>query len=100
MRKMLAERGIRDQGSGIRGFGPGPRPLTPVPFFLAIAIAACGGGKGPTPLVLYSTHGRDQLTAMEKAFEAQNPDIDVRWLDMGSQDAFDRVRSEKANPQG
>jgi iron(III) transport system substrate-binding protein len=37
---------------------------------------------------------------MERAFEAQNPDIDVRWLDMGSQDAFDRVRSERANPQG
>src|SRR3954466_10851018 len=63
-------------------------------------LAACGGSGGPTPLVLYSTHGRDQLTAMEKAFEAQNPDIDVRWLDMGSQDAFDRVRSERANPQG
>jgi iron(III) transport system substrate-binding protein len=37
---------------------------------------------------------------MEKAFEAQNPDIDIRWLDMGSQDAFDRVRSERRNPQG
>ncbi len=51
-------------------------------------------------MVVYSPHGRDQLTLMEKTFEAANPDIDIRWLDMGSQDAFDRVRSERANPQG
>ena len=25
--------------------------------------------------------------------------MDVRWLDMGSQDVLDRVRSEKENPQ-
>src|SRR5215467_3146952 len=50
-----------------------------------LLLAACSGSKGPTPLVVYSPHGRDQLTAMEKAFEAKNPDIDVRWLDMGSQ---------------
>jgi iron(III) transport system substrate-binding protein len=36
---------------------------------------------------------------MEKSFEAKNPKIDVRWLDMGSQDVYDRVRSEAANPQ-
>jgi iron(III) transport system substrate-binding protein len=50
--------------------------------------------------VVYSPHGRDQLTLMERTFEARNPDVDVRWLDMGSQDALDRVRSERANPQG
>jgi iron(III) transport system substrate-binding protein len=67
---------------------------------LAALLMSCGKSSGPTPLVVYSTHGRDQLTAMEKAFEAANPDIVVHWLDMGSQDAFDRVRSERANPQG
>jgi iron(III) transport system substrate-binding protein len=36
---------------------------------------------------------------MELAFEAAHPAIDVRWLDMGSQEVLDRVRSEKANPQ-
>lgn len=51
------------------------------------------------PLVLYSPHGPDQLGGLEKAFEARNPDIDVRWLDMGSQEVFDRLRSERANPQ-
>ena len=52
-----------------------------------------------TPLVIYSPHGRDLLTLFEKRFEALHPDIDVRWLDMGSQDVYDRLRSEKANPQ-
>ncbi len=32
-------------------------------------------------------------------FERAHPDVDVRWLDMGSQEVYDRVRSEKANPQ-
>ena len=36
---------------------------------------------------------------MERLFEQQNPGIDVQWLDMGSQDIVDRLRSEKANPQ-
>jgi iron(III) transport system substrate-binding protein len=49
--------------------------------------------------VLYSPHGRDQLTLLEQAFEAKRPDIDVRWLDMGSQEILDRLRFERVNPQ-
>lgn len=52
-----------------------------------------------TPLVLYSTHGRDLLSLVEKTYEKSHPSIDIRWLDMGSQEVYDRVRSEKANPQ-
>src|SRR5436853_2836632 len=103
MPKMPVKQGVRGQGPGVRRRRtPGPWPLTPVSFAAGamLLFAACGKSSGPTPLVVYSTHGRDQLTAMEKAFEAANADIDVRWLDMGSQDAFDRVRSERANPQG
>lgn len=36
---------------------------------------------------------------MERSFEERHPTIDVRWLDMGSQEVYDRVRSETANPQ-
>lgn len=64
----------------------------------AAALWACGGD-GRTPVVLYSPHGRDQLTLLEQAFEAERPDIDVRWLDMGSQEILDRVRFERVNPQ-
>jgi iron(III) transport system substrate-binding protein len=52
-----------------------------------------------TPVVIYSPHGRDQLVLLERAFEAQRPDIDVRWLDMGSQEILDRLRFERVNPQ-
>ena len=64
----------------------------------ALFSGACGGG-GRTPVVVYSPHGRDLLGALERAYEAAHPEIDVRWLDMGSQEVYDRVRSEKANPQ-
>jgi iron(III) transport system substrate-binding protein len=66
---------------------------------LLISLLAASCGDGRIPLVVYSPHGRDLLLLMEKSFEAKHPDIDVRWLDMGSQEVYDRVRSETANPQ-
>jgi iron(III) transport system substrate-binding protein len=68
-------------------------------YFLPFLLLGCGGDGGRKPLVVYSPHGRDLLTLMEKSFEAKNPNVDVRWLDMGSQEVYDRVRSEAANPQ-
>ena len=65
---------------------------------LSVFSLACSDSR--TPLVLYSPHGRDQLTLLEHAFEAQHPDIDVRWLDMGSQEILDRLRFERVNPAG
>ena len=67
-------------------------------LLLAAAAAGCGGG-GRTPLVIYSPHGRELLSNFERRFEALHPDVDVRWLDMGSQEVLDRLRSERANPQ-
>ncbi|HUO85774.1 MAG TPA: extracellular solute-binding protein, partial [Thermoanaerobaculia bacterium] len=73
----------------------------PVAFFAfaacALASTACGGGADT--LVLYSPHGRELLAVVEEAYEAKHPGLDVRWLDMGSQEVYDRVRSERANPQ-
>ena len=66
-------------------------------FVAALLLAACGDGR--TPLLLYSPHGRDLLELVEGTYEALHPEVDVRWLDMGSQDVYDRVRSEAANPQ-
>jgi len=39
------------------------------------------------------------LTLLERRFEQMHPDVDVRWLDMGSQEVYERLRSERANPQ-
>ncbi|HVZ77638.1 MAG TPA: extracellular solute-binding protein [Gemmatimonadaceae bacterium] len=63
-----------------------------------VAAAACSRDTR-TPLVVYSPHGKDLLQYYEQAFEKAHPDVDVQWVDMGSQDILDRVRSEKANPQ-
>jgi iron(III) transport system substrate-binding protein len=68
-------------------------------LLVALSGAAAGCSDGRTPLTVYSPHGRDLLALMEKSFEARHPRIDVRWLDMGSQDVLDRVRTEAPNPQ-
>lgn len=64
---------------------------------LLMAAAACSDGR--IPLVLYSPHGREILEPLEQRYEQIHPEVDVRWLDMGSQDVFDRIRTEAANPQ-
>src|SRR6266700_7189367 len=76
---------------------PAPRSLI-CAALLALLSTACQGD-GRTPLVVYSPHGRDLLTLLERRFEQLHPDVDVRWLDMGSQEVYDRLRSERANPQ-
>jgi iron(III) transport system substrate-binding protein len=76
-------------------------PSVPSALFTLVALSfssACSQDHR-TPVVLYSPHGRDQLSLLEHAFEARRPDIDVRWLDMGSQEILDRLRFEKVNPQ-
>ncbi|HVO34672.1 MAG TPA: extracellular solute-binding protein [Gemmatimonadales bacterium] len=71
--------------------------LRALAFLAALPVAACSSGK--TPLVIYSPHGRELLTVLQQRFEALHPDVDVRWMDMGSQEVLDRLRSERANPQ-
>ncbi len=61
-------------------------------------LAACSSDNKRT-LTVYSPHGKEMLSAFEKQFESAHPEVDVRWLDMGSQDAYDRIRTERSNPQ-
>ena len=78
------------------------RALSPSQIALALALyltACLGSSDNRTPLIVYSPHGKELLTAFEKKFEETHKDVDVQWLDMGSQSILDRVRSEKANPQ-
>src|SRR5213594_708667 len=83
----------------------GSRRIEPLPtphafWYLALCALIVTGCQGDrrTPLVIYSPHGRDLLTLLERRFEQLRPDVDVRWLDMGSQEVYDRLRSERANP--
>lgn len=76
-----------------------------VPVYVAALLSAafmslsCGPGDTRTPLVVYSPHGKEMLSFYEKAFEARHPAVDVQWIDMGGQNAEDRIRTEAANPQ-
>jgi len=65
---------------------------------VVLALAACTRDRR-TPIVIYSPHGRDLLSLFEQRYEQLHPDVDVRWLDMGSQEVYDRIGSERANPQ-
>ena len=65
----------------------------------AVAFAACSSDDDRTVLTIYSPHGKDLLGYYEQEFEKANPDIDVQWVDMGSQEVLDRLRAEAVNPQ-
>lgn len=68
-------------------------------FLIAlVALAGCASDDREQ-LIIYSPHGKELLEAYELAFEAVHPEVDVVWLDMGAQDAYDRIRTERANPQ-
>ncbi len=64
-----------------------------------LQLASCSTEQAKRKLVVYSPHGKEMLSAYEQKFEASHPDVDVQWLDMGSQDAYDRIRTERSNPQ-
>jgi iron(III) transport system substrate-binding protein len=68
-------------------------------LFLLLALLTSCARDHRTPLVIYSPHGRDLLTLLQRRFEQLHPDAVVHWLDMGSQEVYDRVRSEAPNPQ-
>ncbi len=69
-------------------------------FIIALCAFVLGGcaSDDRTPLVVYSPHGKEMLTEYESLFEAAHPEVNVQWIDMGGQDAYDRIRTEKANP--
>ena len=74
-------------------------PLRRLAFLTLAILAACTGSDGRTVLTVYSPHGADMLEYYEREFEAANPDVDVQFVDMGSQEVLDRLRAERANPQ-
>ena len=74
------------------------RVLLTLCVVLAATVAACTRRTERTLLTVYSPHGKDLLSYYESGFEKANPDIDVRWVDMGSAEILERLRAEKATP--
>ncbi len=64
-----------------------------------LLLMGCSKTRQRTPVVVYSPHGQEMLAEFEQRFEAAHPDADVQWLDMGSQDVYDRLTTERDNPQ-
>lgn len=61
-----------------------------------LALAGCGPARDV--VVVYSPHGHDVGRDYEALFEAAHPDIDLQWLDMGSQEVYNKIRMEKNRP--
>lgn len=61
-----------------------------------LALAGCGARE---TVVVYSPHGPDVLRDYERRFEAAYPEVDVQWIDMGSQTVYERVKSERHRPR-
>lgn len=66
---------------------------------LVLAGLALACGEGKPRLVVYSPHGPELLQPVETEYERLHPELDLAWLFMGSQEVYDRVRAEAANPQ-
>jgi iron(III) transport system substrate-binding protein len=65
----------------------------------ALLLVGCSQQPKRTPIIVYSPHGKDMLAAFERTYESAFPSHDVQWLDMGAQDVYDRIRTERGNPQ-
>ena len=62
-------------------------------------LTGCSSGDERARVLVYSPHGKEMLGAYEELFEARYPEVDIAWIDMGGQDAYDRIRTERQNPQ-
>jgi iron(III) transport system substrate-binding protein len=64
---------------------------------IALVLLAAGCSSRET-LVVYSPHGPDVQVDYEQMFEAAYPHIDLQWVDMGSQEVYNRIKSERNRP--
>jgi iron(III) transport system substrate-binding protein len=64
---------------------------------IALVVMGCSSRE---IVVVYSPHGSDVLKDYEARFEATYPEVDMQWVDAGSQEVYSRVKAEKGRPQG
>lgn len=60
-----------------------------------LALASCSSRE---VIVVYSPHGPDVGRDYEALFEEAYPEIDLQWLDMGSQEVYNRISAERNRP--
>ena len=78
-----------------------PLRLILILLCLSVSLISCNrsGGSNNRKLLIYTPHGQDLLRDFVTRYKSQNPETDVQFLDMGSQDVLTRVRAERNRPQ-
>lgn len=76
------------------------RSLLLLSFSLIILALACQS-RGPTStrkLLIYTPHGQDMLNDFVARYRQANPEVEVQFIDMGSQEVLQRLRVERNRP--
>jgi iron(III) transport system substrate-binding protein len=50
-------------------------------------------------LLIYTPHGQDMLRDFVARYKQVHPEVDVKFLDMGSREVLERIRAERNRPQ-
>jgi iron(III) transport system substrate-binding protein len=50
-------------------------------------------------LLIYTPHGQDMLRDFVERYKQVHPEVDVKFLDMGSREVLERIRAERNRPQ-
>lgn len=67
---------------------------------LALLVSCHRSGNQPAhKLLIYTPHGQDLLHDFIARYQAEHPDVEVQFLDMGSREVLERVRAERNRPQ-
>src|SRR5262245_53107690 len=66
---------------------------------VAAMLIASGSALAKTALVVYTALEDEQLPVFKKAFEAANPDIEIKWVRDSTGTITARLLAEKANRQ-
>lgn len=67
-------------------------------LFCALALLALAACSSREVVVVYSPHGVEMLRDYEALFEAAHPGIELRWLDLGSQEVYAKIKNEARRP--
>jgi iron(III) transport system substrate-binding protein len=65
----------------------------------ALLLSCYPGNKTNSRLLIYTPHGRDMLQDFVARYKQQYVDVELQFLDMGSQEILARIRAERNRPQ-
>ena len=67
-------------------------------LFIALSLLPLAGCSSKEVVVIYSPHGAEMLREYEARFESAHPEVDMQWLDIGSQEVYSRLSAERGRP--